>query len=274
MGFLRNLAVGGALSVGAALALGWSGLRRLPAPFAPYPANPDSPATGPFPAGLPAPVERCFRAMLGDRVPVVTSAVITGRGWITLGPLTFPARFRFIHDAGRAYRHYIECTWWRRPVLRVNEWYLGGHARLELPVGVTEGEPKIDLAANLGLWAESLWLPAILLTAPRVRWEPVDATHARLIVPFGDSEDRIDVTFDPATGLIARTDTLRWRSASDPAKLPWGGDTRGWRTLAGVNVPATTAIRWGDQQAPWFVASVEDIVYNVDVTDYIRASGP
>ena len=75
MGFLRNLAVGGALSVGAALALGWSGLRRLPAPFAPYPAKPDSPATGPFPAGLPAPVERCFRAMLGDRVGFAGLAV-------------------------------------------------------------------------------------------------------------------------------------------------------------------------------------------------------
>ena len=41
----------------------------------------------------------------------------------------------------------------------VNETYLDGKSRLELPFGVIEDEPKADQAANLGLWGESAWLP-------------------------------------------------------------------------------------------------------------------
>ena len=93
--------------------------------------------------------------------------------------ITFPARFRFTHDAGRGYRHYIEATLFRLRLMKVNETYLGGQARLELPFGVTEGEPKIDQGANLARWAESaFWLPPLLVTDPRVRWESVDECRA------------------------------------------------------------------------------------------------
>ena len=34
------------------------------------------------------------------------------------------------------------------PAMKVNEWYLDGHSRLELPFGVVENEPKVDMAAN------------------------------------------------------------------------------------------------------------------------------
>ncbi len=89
----------------------------------------------PFPPDLPGPVLRFYRQTYGERIPVITSAVITGRA--TLRPVpggpTFPARFRFIHEAGRNYRHYIEATWFGLPVLRVNESYLGGVSRRNCP---------------------------------------------------------------------------------------------------------------------------------------------
>ena len=60
-----------------------------------------------------------------------------------VGGLTFPGRFRFTHKAGHDYRHYIEATFLGFPILKVNESYLDGNSRLELPYGVTEGETKI-----------------------------------------------------------------------------------------------------------------------------------
>jgi hypothetical protein len=86
-----------------------------------------------LPDDVPAPVARYYRATFGGRVPEVESAVITAHGYLRLAGVSLPARFRFTHLAGRAYRHYIEGTWLGLPVLKVNEWYLDGHARLELP---------------------------------------------------------------------------------------------------------------------------------------------
>src|SRR3712207_5432693 len=118
-----------------------------------------------LPAGLPAPVERFYRRLYGERVPVLTSAVISGRGTARpVAGITFPMRFRFIHEAGRGFRSYIELTVFGIPVMKVDETYLDGHARGETPFGVEEGA-KVDQGANLRLWAESLsMLPAVLLT--------------------------------------------------------------------------------------------------------------
>jgi hypothetical protein len=134
--------------------LGW---RRQPAPFDPLPQPGGAMETMPLPADLPAPVARFYQHLYGDEVPLIESAVISGRVWIRpMDNLTFPARFRFTHEAGQNYRHYIEATFFGLPILRVNEHFLDGRGRLELPFGVVENESKVDQGANLALWAESI----------------------------------------------------------------------------------------------------------------------
>jgi hypothetical protein len=252
---------------------GWLGLRVEPAPFAPYPERTPDLDTVPLPDGLPAPVERFYRTVYGERVPVIESAVFGGPASIRQFGIPFNGRYRFVHEAGQGYRHYIEVTLFGMPPMKINEWYLDGDARLELPVGVVENEPKVDQAANLGLWGEALAYPAIYITDPRVRWEAVDELTARLIVPFGDGEESVTVSFDPDTGLIRTMEAMRWKKPEDTAKTPWRGEVRNWQRVDGQWSAGTLAVTWLDDGTPWAVFTIDDLVHNVDVSTYIRKRG-
>lgn len=258
----------------ALIVLGWLGLQINPRPFPAFSQQPSRPETIPLSADLPAPVARFYRQLYGENVPVIESAVMTGRATMRINGLTFPARFRIIHQAGQGYRHYIEATFLGLPVMKVNEYYLDGNSRMELPFGVTEGEPKVDQGANLALWAESVvWLPAILLTDSRAQWLPVDDATALLRVPFGKTEEFFVVRFDPASGLPQLMETMRYKNPDSPDKILWLNQIRRWDALNGQTIAAVAALTWLDEGTPWAVFTVEEVIYNVAVEQHIRARG-
>jgi hypothetical protein len=254
--------------------LAWLGLQIQPNSFTSFPQQTSVLKTIPLPDGLPAPVERFYRQIYGEDVPLIESAVVSGRAKIRVGGITFPGRFRFTHIAGQDYRHYIEATFFGLPLMKVNESYLDGKSRLELLFGVTEGEPKVNQAANLGLWSESIWLPSILITDPRVQWESVDEETALLVVPFGEIKERFVVRFDPKTDMPQIIEAMRYKDAASETKTLWLNQAFQWNTFSGYIIPSVGAVTWFDDGTPWAVFSVEEVVYNVDVQDYIRAKGP
>ena len=249
------------------------GVRVKPAPFPAFTAPVAAIETIPLPPGLPAPVERFYRQTYGEEIPVYRSAVMSGRGTVRFMGVTFPARLRFSHISGKSYRHYMEATFYGFPVFKVNEWYLDGHSRLELPFGVVENDPGVDSAANQGLWAESMAYPALFITDPRARWEAIDETHASLVVPFGDSEQVFTIQFDPQSGEMVRFETERYRDAK-AGTLRWWGEVMDGKIQPGVPPDLVLAVTWEDEGTPWLVYALEEVAFNADLSAYIRQAGP
>jgi len=253
--------------------LAWAGLRVRPSPLAPASVEGEEWSTMPVPSGLPAPVARFYADLYGDEVPVITSAVISGRATVRIAGVTMPARFRFTHRAGHDYRHYIETTLFGLPAFKVNEHYLDGQARMALPTGVIKDSARVDQAANLALWAEALWFPSVWITDDRVRWEPVDEVTSVLIVPFRDMDETIVVRFDANTGRLRYLEAMRYRDANDRQKRLWIGEALSWRSSPEGSV-ADAALTWFDEGTPWAVFHIESVVYNADVSEYVRQDGP
>ena len=97
--------------------------------------------------------------------------------------------------------------------MKVDETFQDGHRYGKTPFGIEEG-PKADQGANLRLWVESSpSCQGILLTDPKVRWEPGDDAKALLVVPFGPVEERFTVRFEPETGRLALMEAMRYKGA-------------------------------------------------------------
>jgi hypothetical protein len=255
--------------------LSWLGLQIKPRPFSPYPEKTPALKAVPLPAGLPSPVKRFYKTVYGDEIPVIETVVIKGRAVIAPFGVKMPARFLFVHNAGRDYRHYIEATWFGIPLMKVNEGYLDTQSFFESPMGNIYNDASTNQAANLAIWAEAAWFPSIWITDPRVRWEAIDENTALLYVPFEEEEENFVMRFNPETGLLDSMEAMRFRDSGPQAKkILWITRNVEGKKIEGTQLNAVGTATWLDQGKPWATFTLEEVNYNVDVSEYIRQKGP
>jgi hypothetical protein len=197
-------------------------------------------------------VERFYKTVYGNEIPVIETAVLKGRAFMSPFGVKLPARFVFVHNAGRDYRHYFEATWFGMPLLKVNEGYLDSESFFESPMGTFYDDPNTNQGANLAVWAEAGFFPSIWLTDERVRWEPVDDHTALLFVPFEDQQENFVVRFDPETGLMDTMEAMRFREeGSGGHKILWITRTEPGPYIPGTKISVSGSATWLDQGKPW-----------------------
>lgn len=274
MAFFRNVLFYFVIVVVVVAMLGWLGIQIRPKPFSSFFEEQQTLKTVAIPEGLPSPVERFYSTIYGNEIPVIETVVILGRG--TLRPfmnIPIPARFVFIHDAGKDYRHYFEATVFGIPILKVNEGYIDGESFFASPMIKITNDPNSNQAANLTLWAEGIWFPAIWVTDSRVHWTAVDKNSALLYVPFENDEENFLVRFNPETGLIDAMETMRYREpGADHPKILWILRNEYGQPQAENNFLSTGSAMWLDQGSPWAYFKTEEINFNVNIKQYISQS--
>lgn len=266
---MTRVAVTVAGSVTLMVGIGWLGLQLKPEPFPPPSQSTGRLSTAEMPADLPEPVERHFRAVFGERVTKSETAVVRGRADFKIKGLWTPMRFESYHESGRAFVRNMEITWFGTPVLRGSDAYVGGKGTLKISglVNTSDEGARMDQGENLALWAEAPFTtPSALVLDPRVRWEPVDADSARLVVPFGEREETLQIEFDPDTGFMRSMSGMRYRE-QEQAKTPWRAEYSRWETVHGIRVPHRNAAIWEDEGEPYIVLDLDGVEYDVDVSE-------
>ncbi len=83
------------------------------------------------------------------------------------------------------------------------------------------------------------------------------------------------VRFNPETGLIDTMEAMRYRDSGDQAKkILWITRNEAGEYIEGTRLSAVGSATWLDQGKPWAVFTLEEVNYNVDVSEYIRQRGP
>ncbi|HYF94818.1 MAG TPA: DUF6544 family protein [Symbiobacteriaceae bacterium] len=248
--------------------VGYWGFHVEPKPYDPFPGSTPNLSTVPLPSGLPAPVERFYRTTVGDRIPVIETGASSLHGEMRMFGLRLPLRLRAVQQVGQGYYQIIEPTFFGRPMVTWLDTFWNGSAHVDMPPGIPDNDPKMNQASNLAMWAACT--PTIFLTDPRVRWEPIDQTHARLVVPAPAGTDSFTVAFNAQTGLMQYMEALRWKDRADAAQRMWRFTFLEWERSGGLLLPTTYSATWEGEQ-PWMQVHKDESLYNVDIQPFITA---
>ena len=224
--------------------------------------------------GLPAPVQRYFRAVLTDGQPVIGAATIEMAGAINMSATAeqwkpFTSRQRVVtHRPGFLWDAEVE-MFPGLPV-RVEDSYIAGQGRLIarllglFTVAGAHGGGELARGEFMRYFAEAAWYPTALLPSQGVRWQAVDDAAAHATIVDGPIELTLLFRFDEA-GLISfvRADSRGAGVGRDMIMLPWECGLSDYQRQDGMLIPMTGEAAWvrPDGRRAYFVGHVKKSSY-------------
>lgn len=205
--------------------------------------------------GLPAPVQRYFRAVLQDGQPLVAAATIdlagtfnlsaTGEQWkpFTSTQRVVTRRPGFVWDA--------RVMMFPGVPVRVIDSYVAGAGQLRaavlglLTMADVQGDGEIARGEFMRWFAETAWYPTALLPSQGVRWEPVDDASAKATLVDGPLTVTLTFGFDDADLIASVHAAARVAGVGkDMVILPWVCSLSDYQLRHGMRLPMTGEAAW------------------------------
>ncbi|MDH4059621.1 MAG: hypothetical protein OEU94_02285 [Aquincola sp.] len=211
--------------------------------------------------GLPAPVQRFFRAVLKDGQPIVAALDIEHRGTFNLAaegddqwkPFTSTQRVvtrrpGFVWDGRVAVVPGL--------AVHVHDAYVAGEGILHPAViglftlidlrGTTPEPGGVAQGEFLRWFAEAAWYPTALLPSQGVGWTAVDDHAATATMRDGAVTATLLVRFDARTGLIesVRAEARGRTVGRTVVMTPWEGRWSNYAERDGLRVPMSGEVAW------------------------------
>lgn len=225
-------------------------------------------------AGLPAPVQRYFRAVLRDGQPVVLGAHIRHEGTFNMS------------ETAEQWKPFTSEQWvtvqrpgfvWNGRVamlpgapVRVHDAYVAGegflHASLLglIPVADVRGGAAMAEGELMRYLAEAVWYPTALLPSQGVTWEPAGDRSAVATLRDGGTSVALLFAFDDRNLIHSVQADSRGRTVGGrTVPTPWRGRFWGYEERGGMRVPLDGEVAWlpPDGERPYWRGHITDLEY-------------
>lgn len=207
--------------------------------------------------GLPAPVQRYFRAVLRDGQAIITGVTVQHTGTFNVTALGNRELWFPFTSTQHVLTNRPGFVWSARMALipgiamLVHDAYAAGtgtlHAALMGLFSLTHQHGSGDIARGelMRFMMEAAWYPTALLPSQGAKWLAVDAASADATLVDGDISITMRFTFDDA-GLIetVHADARGALVGGRIVMLPWEGRMSNYQERDGMRVPVTGEAAW------------------------------
>ncbi len=205
--------------------------------------------------GLPAPVQRYFRTVLKDGLPMISAVSIEHTGTFNMSETG--EQWKPFTSTQRVITRRPGFDWEGRIkmmpglTVRVHDAYIAGegilHATLFGLVSLVNlrGTPEVAQGELMRFVAEAAWYPTVLLPSQGVRWEVVNDTSAKAMLKDGEITLTMLFRFNN-DGLIesVRTEARGRSVAGAVIPTPWEGRCSSYELRAGMRIPFEGEVAW------------------------------
>lgn len=211
--------------------------------------------------GLPAPVQRYFRAVLKEGQPIVLAVSVEHSGTFNMSETG--EQWKPFSSTQRVITQRPGFDWEGRIALmpglsvRVHDAYIAGegilHASLFGLISLVNlrGTPEVAQGELMRFFAEAAWYPTALLPGQGVQWEAIDDTSARATLKDGETTLTMLFRFNENSLIESVRAEARGRAVAGAViPTPWEGRWSNYELRDGMLIPIEGEVAWMLPEGP------------------------